>query len=1437
MNGRGCLSWAAATLVALAALIPDAVVAEGIAAEVTTNDEGVLRATVAHGGVIHLNFAGTVRLTSPLVIESDTVLEATNTGVVLSGNGQVRVLEVRTNIHFTLRNVTVAEGRSDQGGGLFNNGGIVALLSCLFTRNQAIGMAGTNGPILSGEGPPIEDSLLSGGNGRIARGGAVFNQGVLRISNSVFEANQAVGGNGGTGGAGRGTLGSGGHGAVAAGGAMFHEAGDVRVFNSRFHGNLAQGGSGGSAQQVEAVKGSAGGSGGGADGGAIAALAGQLDLEMCQFETNQAVGGGGGGGGMLKLSGIVTNAVAGPGGDAGAGRGGAVFNLATGRVAQCEFNVNQGVGGGGAGGGQFETRWPMSYPMDPGPAGGVGGRGGHGEGGGVWNGGSLELGASSWIENTAQGGGGGLGARGTINYRGQFGWSTPGAAGGVGGNGRGGGLMNTGWVAMLSTTWVGNSAYGGSGGVGGAGGGWFNNISTPKRVPGGQGGAGGHGYGGALWNDQGSLRLVFSTVTLNAAWGGSGGRGGFGYENDPGFQAIPGSDGSSAGGGLGTATGLTLLSNSIVADSPSGGNLAGPVVDGGHNLSSDESGALTGPGSRVGVKAGLGALGDHGGPTRTVTLLAGSPALDAADGSSCPPLDQRGVGRPVGAACDLGAVEIEGYLPPEVILTIHPSWLELGRFAVIDLLVTNGNSHLVLSNLQGRVRLPSELRWVEGSVVHDLPSLAAGETYRAQVRVEVTALGDHLVDAAFTSSLTGSSSTAGSARLTAVGAPEVLTTWGLWSADNQTATLEALVLPNSPASVAWCAYGPTEELGSKSACKTLPAAFLPTPILIRLEGISNIAALHFQWVTSNAFGVATSPRRALTPPKVVTTCDQEHLLEVVRTGGYVKLGCDGAIELRTPLLIERETVLDARGRQIRLTGNWASRLFEVQAGAELTLVNLTLERGFHAQRAAGILNDGGVVRILGGALVQNRVVGIPGSSTNDGGDASGGAILNRGQLYLADTRLEENLAVGGNGWTPEPYLAPPRPPTAGGVAQGGALAHESGTVAMLRCTLARNEARGGRGGNQQPNSMDAQPGRAGQGGAVHLESGRLYLVDSTVAENRAEGGHGGDGTEADCYSLPKAGTGGEGRGGAIHSLGELRIKGTTLVRNEAEGGGGGKGPAPCIYTPHELPGNPGANGEGGALWVSNVLSLVNCTVVSNRSVAGLGGAGGTPTMATARPGTAQGGGIWSSRGSPHVVHVTLAGNQAEIGADLAGTNTAFRLANCILAGEGSMARVAGAWEDLGANLSSDPRLAPQLLTTRSGLNPRLLSLADHGGPTWTLALASDSPALDVANRVFAPDFDQRGYPRPSGAGSDIGAFEVQEPPPTPSASAWLRADGTLAMRFVVLPNQWVVLETTTDWTTWSSVLTNLSDANGVFEAVDTQPLHHPWKFYRARRAP
>jgi predicted outer membrane repeat protein len=63
----------------------------------------------------------------------------------------------------------------------------------------------------------------------------------------------------------------------------------------------------------------------------------------------------------------------------------------------------------------------------------------------------------------------------------------------------------------------------------------------------------------------------------------------------------------------------------------------------------------------TGLEAGLAALAQNGGPTATLALLPSSPGLDAGNDATCAVTDQRGVSRPQGPDCDMGAFELEQY--------------------------------------------------------------------------------------------------------------------------------------------------------------------------------------------------------------------------------------------------------------------------------------------------------------------------------------------------------------------------------------------------------------------------------------------------------------------------------------------------------------------------------------------------------------------------------------------------------------------------------------------------------------------------------------------------------------------------------------------------------------------------------------------------------
>ena len=162
---------------ALLLLLPVAARAGGV---VTNCTEAALRAAMTGGGVVTFACDGTIALSSPLDISTDTVLDATNRNVTISGNNSVRLVYVATNVSLTILNLALANGLSTNGGALFNAGGSVNATNCLFTGNRAAGSDGTtNAP-----------------NGLNGAGGAVCNAGSFNASQCTFVLNAAQGGRG-----------------------------------------------------------------------------------------------------------------------------------------------------------------------------------------------------------------------------------------------------------------------------------------------------------------------------------------------------------------------------------------------------------------------------------------------------------------------------------------------------------------------------------------------------------------------------------------------------------------------------------------------------------------------------------------------------------------------------------------------------------------------------------------------------------------------------------------------------------------------------------------------------------------------------------------------------------------------------------------------------------------------------------------------------------------------------------------------------------------------------------------------------------------------------------------------------------------------------------------------------------------------------------------
>ncbi len=273
------------------------------------------------------------------------------------------------------------------------------------------------------------------------------------------------------------------------------------------------------------------------------------------------------------------------------------------------------------------------------------------------------------------------------------------------------------------------------------------------------------------------------------------------------------------------------------------------------------------------------------------------------------------------------------------------------------------------------------------------------------------------------------------------------------------------------------------------------------------------------------------------------------------------------------------------------SGTPAFRLFDVAAGASLTLQKLTLQGG-----------------LATGAAVW----------------AEGGAIYNRGTLTLSGVTVQDNFAQG----TSAPPFAPAWEAAGGGIYSNSVLTLEDGTVVQ------NNQALGGIGGagidTDSVSGYRADTGGAGGealGGGICVAGGTATLNDTTLSSNTAQGGRGGDGYFS-LTSSPKGigGDGGNGFGGGLEvSAGTVSIASSILSSNTALGGQAGHTWVGTLL-------GVGGNGFGGGLEVSSGrVKLSSDALSSDVAQGGLGN--GAPNGGPGEPGVGYGGGLYIASGA------------------------------------------------------------------------------------------------------------------------------------------------------------------------------------------------------------
>jgi len=494
-----------------------------------------------------------------------------------------------------------------------------------------------------------------------------------------------------------------------------------------------------------------------------------------------------------------------------------------------------------------------------------------------------------------------------------------------------------------------------------------------------------------------------------------------------------------------------------------------------------------------------------------------------------------------------------------------------------------------------------------------------------------------------------------------------------------------------------------------------------------------------------------------------------------------------------------------------LTNTSGTRGGGVSSSGDLEIINSRIEDNLVAPvivAAAGAPEpQGGELNNIGGglyttgpltltdSLVLGNSVTEPICAAAAAPPSGGGCTYGAGVAVAGPRALVRGSTLAGNYFTP-PGLAGATP--AGGLmGYGGGLYNDFGLVVVRDSVVDDNSAYIGGGlynvggdlGLLRTRVSDNTAGFAG--GGLFSEDGPLAVIDSLFFDNNANKGSGG---------------------GLYFYNGALVVRNTEFDRNGATLGGGGLVVADALAliedaaVHHNAAGSPpfaggaalapqgGAGEGGGLLLIQSIVVLRQSAIYSNTADAGGGLANsGTLTMTnvtlSGNSATGNGGGLYLSlppaansvAGLGPVIraylhHVTVAGNLADsdsliggqgggifVSVNLTATFSSSLVAlNVDTGGEAPACGGAGGYVSAGYNLWDVTTNCDITAATGDQFNVAsgLLPLQNNGGGTPTHGLAFGSLALDTADPANCLPQDQRGVPRPSGPGCDIGAFEL-----------------------------------------------------------------------------
>jgi hypothetical protein len=986
-------------------------------------------------------------------------------------------------------------------------------------------------------------------------------------------------------------------------------------------------------------------------------------------------------------------------------------------------------------------------------------------------------------------------------------------SGGFVNGGGGGGLYNAGTATLTDCTLSGNSARwnGGGGYLNGAGGGLLN-VGTATLTDCTLSGNSAR-YGGGLNNNLGTVTLTGCTISGNSVGNdGSGGgmysRGGFAFTATLTDCTISGNS-ADVGGGLENESGTARLTACTVSE-----NLGGGLNTGGTGTMTDTivAGNTGGDASRwvalsndlVGGDPLLAPLGYYGGPTETMPLLPGSPALGA--GSASTTTDQRG--EPLASPPDIGAFQSQGF----TLTAVSGSTLQsagIGAAFAEPLAVTVAANNPV-EPVNGGVVSFANAASNGAMAVLATPSAVIAGAQAAILAEPDNADGSYTVVASATGSSsvlfaltnTGPVFTSLAVNMTSdslfpgtgfLSLPEAVAFANLDFLGISTITFAPTVfaspqtIPLTSGPLVLSNTGEAETITGPAAGVTISGGGMSGVFIVDNGVTASLTGLTISG-GSASYGAGLEVKGTVT----VTNCAITGNSARVNGGGVAN---DGTATLTNCTITGNSAGGDGGGvandgaatlTNCTITGNSAGGNGGGVAniGSTATLINCTISGNDARGDGGGLFNTSTSnyyfeypyperVRFDDGTANLNRCT----ISGNDA-DGQGGGVANEGVsgVALTDCSITGNSASSGGGLAnTQPVPGEPYDSKIYGTASatltnctitgnsadnnGGGVANTGGTATVSNCTISGNSAGGAGGGlfNTSCTGYYNSPHIRFTKGK-HVYGGEANLSNCTISGNGARSNGGGVANEyASAVTLTNCTITGDsagsfGGGVEVEPGGTATVTACSITGDSAGTSGGGVEVEPggtAAVTACSITGDSaGTSGGGMQVESGGDATLINSTLAGNSSPFG---------------------GAINDNGTVTLVNCTVADNTASVqagGLRAYGSATAT-LTNTIVAENTSTAGpdLYGTVNSLGNNLFGNTSgLTGTVSTDVLNQDPLLAPLGDYGGTAQTIALLPGSPALCTGNITLIPSgvtTDQRGLPRTVDNTVDIGAFESQ----------------------------------------------------------------------------